>query len=102
MMIRCRWGSGCVPSTRLVTAQTPIRLSPAPFGSSELIRYSALLEPTVMAGCTDAALWWPIRSGPMWTNVGDASPSTSWRLSITYSCAPLNTGRLIENSLVEM
>lgn len=54
-----------------------------------------------MAGCTDAALWRPIRSGPKWTNVGDASPSTSWRLSITYSCAPLNCGRLIENSLVE-
>src|SRR5436305_10923016 len=94
--------SGCPPrSTRptWVSAHTAIRWSPALTGSSELIMYSTRLLLYVSAGCTPNATS-PSTRSPMWAKCGVRSPDTRSCLEMAYSCAPLNTGRLIENSSV--
>src|SRR5580692_1249943 len=80
-------------------AQTPMRLSPVPLGSSELRKYSASGRPVDRAGW--GATVSIVRLGKF-TKCGLPTPLTSSDLSIAHISAPLNCGPRIENSSAVM
>ena len=83
--------------SRLVMAQTPMRLSPVPLGSSELRKYSASGCPVDRAGWGASALPSIVRLAKC-TKCGLATPLTRSDLSMAHISAPLNCGPRIENS----